>query len=425
MEKAATKLIVGDLFGAAPNAPKWDTEPSVSAIEAVSRQHLNSASCKVKFLAAGIFNRAYTATLKDGRRFIMRLSLPIAPRDKTRSEVSALRIVRSATTVPVPEVVAFDDSSKNEIGYEWILMGLMPGKPLYYHWRKMSMIQKLALVEQMADYQSQLFRYEDALRGIGPLVLPSEPRSSVSKLPAGDYHVRYRDSHEWIRGHLDNIIEAQETVISKSESEEDREDAMEDLEFTRQLEEIMPILFPPNNDESHPCERTILWHGDLSLHNILAGSNGEITAIIDWETASMMPLWVAGQPPKFLDGSVREVQPDRDTYGTKADLDEEGGDGGTNELDDEGMSDLYWEHLMEYEQTQLRKVYAARMRLLWPEWDATQQDGLKVDFFDASVCIARGWTFKHILDWITAIKGGSQVRLAEIVNTPHNRTSKN
>lgn len=49
-------------------------------------------------------------------------------------------------------------------------------------------------------------------------------------------------------------------------------------------------------------------------------------------------------------------------------------------LDNEGKNELYWIHLMEYEQTQLRKAYAARMQQLHEAWDVeVKDDVLKQD----------------------------------------------
>ncbi|KAI6083518.1 phosphotransferase enzyme family-domain-containing protein [Hypoxylon rubiginosum] len=414
--------------------PKWTHEPSLSAIEAVCCRSLGTASCSVKFLAAGVWNKAYTITLEDGRQYLMRVSLPLDPKNKIRGEVATLRIVRSATTVPVPEVYAFDDSSENEIGYEWILMQLMPGKPLYYHWRKMTFTQKINLVNQIASYQNQLFNCstrENCLYGIGTLGTGNEtieglepdkvePGPLVSQLffigNHYDYDVQrgpFRRSYEWMRASLDIIIKSQEDAISKAADEEDKEDAMEDMRIIRQLEDILPAVFSPTDDQPHSLERTVLWHNDLNLHNILVDTNGEITAIIDWECVSMLPLWVARQQPDFLSGSVQEIKPERDTFTKKTELEEQSASE-IDKLDDEGIDELYWISLMEYEKTQLRKVYAARMHLLWPEWYSIQQEYLKADFYDAATCIATGF-IKPIINWIDAIKRKEEVRLMEIL----------
>ncbi|XXH01901.1 hypothetical protein Hte_008263 [Hypoxylon texense] len=280
-----------------------------------------------------------------------------------------------------------------------------------------------------ADFQSQLFYCapeDDGFRGIGTPGTAGEingdlkldkvkPGPLVSQLffigDHYDYDIPrgpFRGSYEWIRASLDIIIKAQEADISNAEDEDDKEDAVRDLQVTRQLEDILPVLFPSSDDPGHADERTVLWHDDLSLHNILVDFDGKITAVVDWECVSTCPLWVAGQPPKFLSESTREIKPERHSYATKTDFDDGWDNGEVDELDDEGMDSLYWIHLMEYEQTQLRKVYAAHMRLLWPEWDTTQQEYLKVDFLDAATCIASGWAHKRIPDWVNAIKRGEK-----------------
>jgi hypothetical protein len=56
----------------------------------------------------------------------MRVTLPVSPHHKTRGEVATLRWVREHTNIPVPKVIAFDDNSDDSIGFEWILVELMP-----------------------------------------------------------------------------------------------------------------------------------------------------------------------------------------------------------------------------------------------------------------------------------------------------------
>jgi aminoglycoside phosphotransferase len=67
----------------------------------------------------------------------MRVSLPVDPRYKTESEVATTEFVRQKTSLPVPRIIAFD-SHENELGFEWILMDMMPGLTLRKRWRKMS-----------------------------------------------------------------------------------------------------------------------------------------------------------------------------------------------------------------------------------------------------------------------------------------------
>jgi hypothetical protein len=130
-----------------------------------------------------------------------------------------------------------------------------------------------------------------------------------------------------------------------------------------------------------------------------------------------MPRWVASQVPEFLRGTVREVRPDRDRY-TDVDKggDASGSDGLDDSLDNEGKTELYWIHLMEYEQTQLRKVYAARMRQLRPEWDAEVEEGaLKVDFLGAVSRCGSGFYLRRIEQWADAIERKEYLPLMEVL----------
>lgn len=77
----------------------------------------DSETCEVSFYAEGAFNKLYLVRTSY-RQLLMRVSLPVYPHSKTRGEVTTLRFLRCVTDVPVPEVIVFDDSGNNEIGFE-------------------------------------------------------------------------------------------------------------------------------------------------------------------------------------------------------------------------------------------------------------------------------------------------------------------
>jgi hypothetical protein len=57
---------------------------------------------------------------------------------KTNSEVATIIFVHENTDIPVPQIFAFDDSRESELGFEWILMGILPSGTLRTRWRKLS-----------------------------------------------------------------------------------------------------------------------------------------------------------------------------------------------------------------------------------------------------------------------------------------------
>lgn len=102
----------------------------------------------------------------------------------TNSEVATMRFLRQNTDIPVPKVFVFDDSSDNELGFEWILMEILPGTTLENRWRKLSGQAKRDLVTQVTKYQTQLFRCR--FSGIGNLQVT--PDEKVSTPVPADLH---------------------------------------------------------------------------------------------------------------------------------------------------------------------------------------------------------------------------------------------
>ncbi|KAK4150334.1 kinase-like protein [Chaetomidium leptoderma] len=404
--------------------PQWTRDVSIAAIESVCRQQLNippEDPCTVAFHASGLFNKLYIVKYTKGP-LIMRVSLPVYPRHKTRAEVATLRWVRENTNVPVPKVVSFDDSNDNEIGYEWILMELMEGTPAHRRWRTMSMEQKVALTKRIATFQVELSgvgKPESIFRTIGTLDLPAvAPGLLVSyEFFMGD-HVHYdiprgpfRSSHDWLSVVLHIILRHQTAILEKTDDEDDKEDAEEILPVARKLLSLVPKVFPPTLDES---ETMGLYHHDLHLNNILVNEEGEITAVLDWECVSALPLWMSTNLPKFLDEPAREEEPQRDGYADETPEESAAAAGKRNDpdyLDSEGKNELYFIHRMEYEATQLRKVYEARMRELWPEWPL-EESYVKIDFFEA-ISQCDGIWVKKSRRWADCIEKGETVRFED------------
>ena len=126
-----------------------------------------------------------------------------------------------------------------------------------------------------------------------------------------------------------------------------------------------------------------------------------------------MPRWVASQVPEFLRGAARETRPDRNCY---TDVDTSDARSDPDGLDNEGKTELYWIHLMEYEQTHLRKVYAARMRQLRPDWEVEVEEGaLKVDFLGAVSRCGSGFYLGRIEQWADAVERKEYLSLMEVL----------
>lgn len=248
--------------------PQWTRDVSIAAIESVCRPQLTIPSespCTVVFHASGLFNKLYFVQCTRGP-LIMRISLSVYPRHKTRAEVATLGWVRENTNVPAPKVFSFDDSNDNEIGYEWILMEFMQGTSTHKRWRTMSMEQKIRLTKRIATFQGELSglgKPGSIFRSIGTLDIrvgqKNDVEDSKNAVPGllvlpeffmGD-HLYYdvprgpfRSSHDWLSAQLNIILLHQTAVLEETEDEDDKEDAEEVLSVARKLLSLLPKVFP-------------------------------------------------------------------------------------------------------------------------------------------------------------------------------------
>ncbi|KPM44960.1 hypothetical protein AK830_g1625 [Neonectria ditissima] len=158
--------------------PRWTVEPDENAVKITAQSRLGlSGSCEISFLGQGAFNRLYI--IKDAdREVVARVTLPVDPACKTLSEVATIAWVRDNTSLPVPKILAYDATRINPIGFEWIAMTKVPGKPLADAWQDMAFSEKEQLVRQLASFSSDTFCKQ--FRGIGSIF----PEFSSAPVPS-------------------------------------------------------------------------------------------------------------------------------------------------------------------------------------------------------------------------------------------------
>lgn len=91
---------------------------------------------------------------------------------------------------------------------------------------------------------------------------------------------------------------------------------------------------------------------------------------------------------------------------------------GEEVLDNEGINILFWEHLLEYEQTQLRRLFISEMRKLdsgWIREFESEKNTLKADFDRAVHNCDNGFCVKIIGRWLDALKNGEKRSLMDVM----------
>ncbi|RFN45338.1 kinase-like protein [Fusarium flagelliforme] len=259
-------------------------------------------------------------------------------------------------------------------------------QPAFMKWRTMSMDQKKRLVEQIASYQHELtalpfdsigtLREED---GYAPGQIVNMEFCFGDHFSYNINRGPFHCARDWFKALTDIII-----LDRKQELEEEDLDRVERflcegyLRIIERLRELIPTLFSDTTPE-----RTVLWHHDLSLTNILVS-------------------------PRFLRGRDRheEPHPDRYYHGNAPPVDRWG-------RNNKGRSTKYRDGLMDYEMTVLQARYDSCRRHHDPRWkkDLTKDEKLKYDFLDA-INLCRAQDLGGVVDeWIDSLEEGDIIPL--------------
>ncbi|KAF2240508.1 kinase-like protein [Trematosphaeria pertusa] len=407
--------------------PKWTVEPNIDVIRSIVKCELalaEDAQCEVKFLAEGSINKVYTVKCADEKTYIMRVALPVHPRLRTLSEIATIEFIRENADIPLPEVIQHDASFTNELGFEWMIMNLVPGASLETQWHKISWLKKELLVRKVITYLTQLFNKR--FDGIGSLYIkkdlvePTE-KGKPSTLPIGETkyclgetvslpfflgdHLTqsvsrgpFKSSREWLAARLQLYISDSDKILSDSSIPEDDYDHISATcvkQLAIKLMAILPKVFPENTQEDF-----ILHNHDLNTPNILVDAEGELTGIIDWECIHTSPLWFACQLPEFLCGPRRHELPMQSEYMCPND-----------ETGEEELDEQYWDHMEEYEKTCLRQFFFEEMQRVLPEWvNALRESEVKADFELAMQYLDNELLYQQISGWIEEVEQGKTSR---------------
>ncbi|KAI1069136.1 hypothetical protein LB507_006102 [Fusarium sp. FIESC RH6] len=397
--------------------PLWEHEPKIEGIIKVFLRlgfaH-NRHQLHVSVLGQGAINKAYLVKIREAgneKALVMRVSLPIDPGNKICGEVATVQWLRRYTTLPVPEVINYMASPDDDIGYEWILMSHVPGQTALVEWRKMSMNQKRRLVEQIASYQHELTGQTfDAIGTLRKVEDKYAPGQIVDlEFCFGDhfsYNINRGPFHcarDWFQALADIIAMDFEQVLHEEDLDEfDLTMTKHYLGIVNRLRQLIPTLFSDTTPE-----RTVVWHDDLSLSNMIIDEDGNLNGIIDWECISTIPIWAATDTPSFLRSQDRHDEPRPERYYRRAPKVDIYG------RDDEGLDDKYWRDLEDYEFTILRAHYDScrRHHNPWCKNDLPKDEKLKYDFLDA-INLCRAQDLGGAVDeWIDELEEGNIIAL--------------
>ena len=443
--------------GLLSSEPRWAFEPSTDVIKELACHHLHlseddASRSTLKFEVQGGFNKLYAFDCPRGS-YLMRVSLPVDPRYKTLSEVATIQYLRSRTTIPVPEVVAYDASSETALKFEWMLMERIMAKPLGDTLPSMDWAAQVALLKNVVDVMAQLFhlrftcignlfqsqhvpssrrteesspategtagklvgvvlqflqttfhhlgnllRTSQAQEGHRPDGIPNNSEVVVDRLVSMLFFWDKRYTMDVPRGPFPS---SREWILAQLALIEGDCDALlqnkdADKDDVEEKERAKVIISRLRNHLHHifPSDDTetesfAIRHDDINTQNILVDESGAFKALVDWECVSVLPLWKVCQLPDYITGLECHDKPDPANY--------------------KGVEDeLYQSHLRDYEDTLLRSMFLDEMKLVAPEWIQERERSIKKADFWRAVDQCDGFWQDNVEDWLDALDTGGE-----------------
>ncbi|KAI0403042.1 kinase-like domain-containing protein [Xylaria palmicola] len=208
--------------------------------------------------------------------------------DAMESQAATLRLIRSKTTIPVPEIYALDTSVDNEIGAPYLCMSYLPGKTVSKVWfgyegalpRDEFRLRILTSLSQaMAQLSCFSFDRMGSIIGGGSDSTVIGPAYGWESMEDGSLQVQVTAS-----GPYDSTSAfLHENTIRVPRR---KEDVWHDAE-TKVLEVMLDCLPAPDSPPSF-----VLEHPDFASQNVLVDEEGTVTGLIDWDNAQTVPRFV-------------------------------------------------------------------------------------------------------------------------------------
>ncbi|KAK4613468.1 hypothetical protein CLAFUW4_09198 [Fulvia fulva] len=267
----------------------------------------NGVSCKLsEKYSHGINNLVRKLEFADGTQWVARLPLPelpdahevVNPEHRLQVDIATMKYIRKHTSIPVPEVFAYDLSPDNEVGAPYILMSYIHGTSAMElsQARGYDLQKDEKFWQGVADIQMQLASlhfdkigciYQDSSSDsftIGPDVV-------TGLGPWDDAETFWSDLAQH---YLQNVMAAGTAAAGQDDDDDEEGDEAEPFQLPPQFANF-PALIQMLSKE-RPFRLT---NRDFGIHNLLVNDAFEIVGLIDLDGVMAAPVEMVAQMPRF------------------------------------------------------------------------------------------------------------------------------
>ncbi|PSN71751.1 hypothetical protein BS50DRAFT_583392 [Corynespora cassiicola Philippines] len=248
-----------------------------------------------------------------------------------RNEAELMRYIRRHTTVPVPEVIAYDATEFNRIRAPYIIMKKLPGRSAYEFLHGLSQDvdmefnsdtesasdiaerKRINFIKSLAATMAQLDKLKFDKIGIPDFTQAS--RDAEFKMgPCYRWHSMaafkemkpfgpFSSAEEFFRKGLDEVWDIETLLTQVEPSSANRAKCASIRKIYEIILSTSPFTsekFDEGSKVGHK-ESFGLRHDDLDAQNVLVDRGGNVVGIIDWDGCMAMPRCLGPTSmPKFL-----------------------------------------------------------------------------------------------------------------------------
>ncbi|KAL2859469.1 kinase-like domain-containing protein [Aspergillus pseudodeflectus] len=300
--------------------------PELKRLAAQSVQHREEDVVDLVKLAEGGFNRSFLITLQNGRQLVARIPYPVTEPKALMiaSEVATMDFVRSHG-IPVPKIFDYSVTEDNAAGTEYIFMEYVQDINLGHIWFTLTWKQREKIVTSLVELESRLFALQ--FPASGSLFYSRDLADDIPRVPLqqqdpdtgkdfcigpdmslGMWYGRrlglsvdrgpYNDSLSALTAGAKKEIAyltkygrpIQPLQRLRRELYDYKEQShLEHLATLNTFLQAAPHLIPNGNPT---LQRPVVRHPDLQPNNVFVTPDLEISSVIDWQHASILPLFL-------------------------------------------------------------------------------------------------------------------------------------
>ncbi|KAH5037164.1 hypothetical protein HBI65_198570 [Parastagonospora nodorum] len=276
----------------------------ISITRTIPRQQKSMLACSFKRLWTFIADRS-TKMRHDTcqpRCLDYILRIPRFDAAQLDRDVAALRYVQKLRSIPVPDVVAFDETPNNKLGSPYMLQNRLSGTDLLHTFHRLDHDQKCRVAEELGRVFHAMLSRKCPVAG--KLILPHTVSSSKDDGDQICVEPLFQ-SELPTRGQVKHNLATKDLL---TEIFEERKEGFEDMgnnfeagymnRFSAMAIELHAEGWFANNDIS-------VCHLDFEPRNILIDITKDapqpiISGILDWDSAALAPSFMSCKPPLWI-----------------------------------------------------------------------------------------------------------------------------